>query len=70
MSDREKKLQRALYVCAPAFQGGNSNTGREIAEALGVPFPIRMDTLKPAAIKAGFDPDEIWPWLQTLRGKL
>ena len=70
MTDREKTLQRALYICAPAFQGGKSNAGRIISEAHEVPYPISMDTLKPAAIAAGLAPDEIWPWLETMKGKL
>jgi len=47
-----------LFMAAANCQGGSSEAGAHVAAALGVPFPVRME----AAIRDGFDPDELWPW--------
>lgn len=56
-------LRIALFMCAAHCQGGHSEAGRRAAEALGVPFPIRMESLKRAARRDGYDPARLWPWL-------
>ena len=61
------RLRKALYMCAAHCQGGHSGAGGEASEVLGVPFPIRMPQLEAAAIRDGFDPDELWPWLRPMR---
>lgn len=60
--NRERQLLRALYMAAPNCQGGHSEAGQEIADLLGVPFPLRMNNLQTAAIRDGFDPAKLWPW--------
>lgn len=63
MSDEERnKLRTALFMCAAHCQGGHSNAGDAAAEALGVPFPIRMRDLRAQALKEGISPDDLWPW--------
>lgn len=63
MSDEERnKLRTALFMCAAHCQGGHSNAGDAAAEALGVPFPIRMRDLRAQALKEGMSPDDLWPW--------
>lgn len=59
-------MERALLMAAPGKQGGHSEEGMAIAEALGLPFPLSMDTLRPEAIKRGYMPYDLWPWLQKL----
>lgn len=41
-SKREKMMYNALVAAAPHHQGGHSRVGEAIAEALGIPFPIRV----------------------------
>ena len=60
--NRERQLLRVLYKAAPSHQGGHSDVGQEIADLLGVPFPLRMHNLQAAAIRDGFDPADLWPW--------
>lgn len=67
--EEAKGLERALLICAPSHQGGHSDSGRAIADALGLPFPLTMDTLRPAAIERGFMPYDLWPWLERLEAK-
>jgi hypothetical protein len=55
-------LKKTLFMAAANCQGGSSEAGARVAAALGVPFPVRMEELKKAAIRDGFDPDELWPW--------
>ena len=62
----ERRVLRALLMVAPGFQGGHSDKGMEIADALGLPFPLSMETLRPAAIKGGFMPYDLWPWLKSM----
>ncbi len=65
MSDaRAPEAMRLILLMAPSFQGGHSKTGGEVADFLGIPFPIRMEHLGKAAIDRGFDPAELWPWSQ------
>ncbi len=52
----------ALFMCAASCQGGNSTAGKAASEALGVPYPIRLESLAEKAIKEGLDPDNLWPW--------
>lgn len=56
MSDHDILLQ------APSYQGGHSRVGGEIADRLGIPFPLRMSALASAARARGFDPGDLWPW--------
>ena len=60
-------LEKALLMCAAHCQGGHSEAGMAAAEALGIPFPIRMESLKKAALARGYDPDELWPWWKRMR---
>jgi hypothetical protein len=59
--------RKALFMCASHCQGGHSDAGAAAAKVLGIPFPIRMDTLVERAEAEGADPHELWPWLKTLR---
>lgn len=60
------KYLRALLICAPGHQGGHSYTGGEIADALGIPFPVTMPDLRRFATDHGFMPYDLWPWLKKL----
>lgn len=55
---------RLMITLATHAQGGHSATGAEIAELIGIPFPIRMEGLSEAARNHDLDPDELWPWLK------
>ena len=57
----------ALFMCAASCQGGHSDAGMAAAEALGIPFPVRMDALVEKAIAEGRDTDALWPWLMRRR---
>lgn len=57
-----RTAREALFICAPSHQGGHSETGRAIADALGIDFPVRMEALQEAAIAEGFNPKKLWPW--------
>lgn len=58
---------RLILAMAPSFQGGHSKTGAEVAEYLGIPFPLTVTDLKKKAKANGFDPYDLWPWLKPLR---
>lgn len=62
-----RKAREALYRAAPSHQGGSSDTGRAIADALGVTFPLNVYDLERAARAEGYDPDKLWPWLNEQR---
>lgn len=51
-----------LFDIAASHQGGHSRSGRLIAGALGVPFPITMPELGKRALEVGLEPRELWPW--------
>ena len=59
-------ILRALLIAAPQHQGGHSASGHAIAEALEVPFPLTMPSLRAAAIDSGFMPYDLWPWLERM----
>jgi hypothetical protein len=59
--------REALFRCAPSHQGGHSDTGRAIADALGVSFPLRMPELEAKARDERMNTDVLWPWLKGLR---
>lgn len=59
--------RRALFLEAPQRQGGHSSRGGEIADELGIPFPITMANLEKRARAEGADPNELWPWLAPMR---
>lgn len=61
--------RRELLIAAPNHQGGHSESGMDIAEKLGIAFPITMENLEANAAKHGFDWTLLWPWLVTLRTK-
>lgn len=61
--------RRALFLEAPGRQGGHSKRGGEIADELGIPFPITMPALEHRARAEGADPNELWPWLASMRTK-
>ena len=64
MSASMDPTRRALLLCAAHHQGGHSDAGRAAADALGVPFPIRMDALCRALKHEGQEPGEFYPWLR------
>jgi hypothetical protein len=67
LKGRVRSLKQTLFMAPANCQGGSSEAGAHVAAALGVPFPVRMEALLEAAIRDGFDPDELWPWWD--RGK-
>lgn len=60
------ELRRLLFRCAPSFQGGHSDIGHELSQALEVPFPLRMPALTEAAVKVNLDTQKLWPWLYSV----
>lgn len=56
-----------LFKAASQFQGGHSAVGGEIADVLGIPFPISMRNLEKKAKSEGLDPNDLWPWLAPMR---
>jgi hypothetical protein len=62
-----RKSREALFRAAPSHQGGHSETGRAIAEALGVGFPLNVYDLEKAAKSEGYDSNDLWPWLEAQR---
>ena len=64
-----KQREKELLMLAPHHQGGHSEVGEEIARELGIPFPVRMPDLERVAWETGYDPDELWPWLASLRNQ-
>lgn len=63
----ERELHITLLMAAPSFQGGHSEVGDRMADALGTTFPLTMEKLKRVARRDGLDPDRLWPWLKELR---
>lgn len=59
---------RLILAMAPSFQGGHSKIGGEVADYLGIPFPLTTTNLEKKAKACGFDPYDIWPWLKQVRG--
>jgi hypothetical protein len=57
-----RTARKALFMCAASCQGGHSTAGKAAAEVLGVPYPVRLESLVEKAVQEGFDPDELWPW--------
>jgi hypothetical protein len=41
LADENARLREALLALAPHHQGASSPAGKIIAEALGIPFPLR-----------------------------
>lgn len=62
----EVRYLRALLMAAPRFQGGHSDVGMEISEALEIGFPLSMDSLRACAIRHDFMPYDLWPWLERM----
>ena len=58
---------RLILAMAPSFQGGHSKTGSDVADYLGIPFPLTTSNLEKKAQAEGFDPYDIWPWLKQIR---
>jgi transposase-like protein len=58
----ERAYLRLVLLMAPSFQGGHSKTGGEVADLLGIPFPLDIKNLSRVARENGFNPDELWPW--------
>lgn len=54
----------ALFKLAAHHQGNGSPSGRMIAEALEVPFPLTMPDLHARAVAIGLNPKTLWPWRQ------
>lgn len=69
---KAKKMQstemRLILAMAPSYQGGHSKIGGEVADYLGIPFPLTTTNLEKKAVEHGFDPHDIWPWLKQARG--
>lgn len=62
-------LREALFRCAPSHQGGHSDSGGAIADALGLTFPIKVPELEAKAKDEGMDTARLWPWLYEMRRK-
>lgn len=60
--------RRALFLAAQHCQGGHSVAGGEIADLLGVPFPLRMTSLIAKLREHGENPVLFYPWLRTMHG--
>lgn len=58
---------KLALMAAAHCQGGHSHAGDQIASAFGIPFPLTMDGLALAAIRLGYKPSDVWPWLKDLR---
>lgn len=67
--DQMARMTRALLMSAPSHQGGHSEVGMVIAEALAIPFPIDMENLSRRAGEMGYQPYDLWPWLKKLRDR-
>ncbi len=61
------RLLEALFMCATHCQGGHSAAGDATAAVLGIPFPLNMENLERAAVDAGLDPAQLWPWYRRRR---
>lgn len=59
---------RLILAMAPSYQGGHSKIGGEVADYLGIPFPLTTTNLEKKAKEHGLDPHDIWPWLKQVRG--
>lgn len=60
---------RLILAMAPSFQGGHSKTGGEVADYLGIPFPLSMTNLKRKARECGLKPYDLWPWLKQIEDR-
>lgn len=60
-----ERLRQALFMCAASCQGGHSTSGKAASDALGVPYPVRMEALIEKAVAEGRDPNRLWPWTMT-----
>jgi hypothetical protein len=71
MSDNQttRTELRLILAMAPSFQGGHSKTGDEVAEYLGIPFPLTMTDLKRKARACGLQPYDLWPWLKQIEDR-
>lgn len=69
MSDDKRTELRLILSMAPSFQGGHCKTGNEVAEYLGIPFPLTTANLEKKAKAFGFDPYDLWPWLKQIRNR-
>lgn len=67
MAEPMDPTRRALFICAQHHQGGHSDAGKAAADALGIPFPIRMESLIKALQREGEDPAEFYPWFRRYR---
>lgn len=65
----ERETLRLMITMATSYQGGHCKTGGEVADLLGIPFPLTMTNLSKAARELGFNPDELWPWLAKMQGR-
>lgn len=60
--------RRALFLAGQHCQGGHSAAGDAIAEALGVPFPLRMPDLIAKLREEDHNPAAFYPWLIRAHG--
>ena len=60
-------MTKEMFIRAASCQGGHSEEGAQIAEALGVPFPLTMENLEVRARQLGHDTLALWPWLYEMR---
>lgn len=69
MSKEIKKQDaiRLMITMATSYQGDHSSTGAEVAELLGISFPLTMKNLSKAAKEHKLDPDVLWPWLKPMK---
>jgi len=66
----ERNILRLMITLATHCQGGHSKVGHEVANLLGIPFPLNMKNLSRAARERGFDPNELWPWLKGMQAPM
>jgi hypothetical protein len=59
--------REALYRAAPSHQGGHSETGAAISDALDCAFPLAFRDLEAKAKEERMDTKVLWPWLYAQR---
>lgn len=57
------KEREAMFLAAQHCQGGHSEAGMALSEALGVPFPVTMGNLVAKLRDEGQNPAAFYPWL-------
>jgi hypothetical protein len=69
MSTNPTTELRLILAMAPSFQGGHSKMGGEVADYLGIPFPLSVTHLRRKALACGLKPYDLWPWLKEIEDR-